>query len=138
MHICSIVNQLLENVDERLDNNGVQEFSCHGRFLFVGQRRIVVIVIGLVSKFVEDVRIRQLVQSSVRAVNERLLIDLVLDCNKKLVVVSGEGSDEGQERSQTRLIQAIDGFRSRWIILEERFKDMLIFNIENLILESKQ
>jgi hypothetical protein len=69
---------------------------------------------------------------------ERLLIDLVGDCHEQVIMVGRVRTDECKERSHARLIQAIHGLFCRRIILEQLLENSLIFNVEDLVLESKE
>jgi hypothetical protein len=69
---------------------------------------------------------------------EGLLVDLVGDYQEEIVMLSSERPYESEERGQPRLVQAIHSLFGWWIILEQLLKDILVFYIENLILECEQ
>lgn len=70
--------------------------------------------------------------------NEGLLVDFVRNCQEQVVMVVRERPNESEERGQARLVQTIHSLFGGWIILEQLFEDILVFDIENLVLKSEE
>lgn len=68
--IGTLADQNLQDVDERLDDDLVEEVSSHCHFLFLGEVGVIVVVVALVGELIEDISIGQVVHSSVCSMNE--------------------------------------------------------------------
>jgi hypothetical protein len=138
MNISTLFDQVLKDGQEGLHDDLVEETPRYLSLLFVCQRLVVVVVVGLIGQLVEEIRIGQEIHSSVVTMDEGLLVDLVLDGHEQLVVLGREGLDVGEEGGKTVGIEAVHGLFGWRIVLDERLQDVLILHVEDLVLESKE